>query len=207
MRLGNLLVVSAPSGSGKTTLVKRLLLGLDGVVFSISYTTRERRPAEQDGVDYHFIPEETFREKIARGDFLEWAEVHGRLYGTDRLATEEVRRRGLDILLDVDVQGAASVKSKQPEAVLIFILPPSFEVLEARLRGRRQNEEEAEIQRRLWNARREVIHYQSYDYILVNEEISRSADLLRAIVLAERARVSRLEAVVQPILESFREGG
>jgi len=99
--------------------------------------SRERRPAEQDSVDYHFVSEERFRQKIARGDFLEWAEVHGRLYGTDRQATEEVRRRGLDILLDVDVQGAASVKAAQPDSILIFLLPPSFAVLEARLRGRR----------------------------------------------------------------------
>lgn len=207
MRRGNLLVVSAPSGSGKTTLVKRLLLGLDGVLFSVSYTTRDRRPAEQDGVDYHFVSEEKFREKIARGDFLEWAEVHGRLYGTDREATDDVRRRGLDILLDVDVQGAASVKAAQQEAILIFLLPPSFAVLEARLRGRRQNEQEAEILKRLANARREVVHYKSYDYIIVNEDITRSADLLRAIVLAERARTSKLDQVVRRILDSFREGG
>ena len=204
MRRGNLLVISAPSGSGKTTLVKQLLAWLDGVVFSISYTTRERRPAEEDGVDYHYVSDEEFREKAARGDFIEWAEVHGKLYGTDRAETERVRNRGLDVVLDVDVQGAALVKKALPDATLIFLLPPSFSILEKRLRGRRQGENEADIARRLEDARREVTRYQDYDYIIVNEELGRSSDLLRAIVVAKRARRDNMEEQVKPILDSFK---
>jgi guanylate kinase len=202
MKRGNLLVISAPSGSGKTTLVKQLLIWLEGVRFSVSYTTRARRSMEKDGVDYHYVGAEEFRRKIDRGDFLEWAEVHGHFYGTDRAETERVLAEGLDVVLDLDVQGAAQVRKTQPEAVFIFLLPPSFGVLEQRLRDRRQNDE-ADIARRLGEARREVTSYRMYDYLIVNQEIGRSSDLLRAIVLAERARRVRMEGVIGPILESF----
>lgn len=204
MRKGNLLVISAPSGSGKTTLVKQLLAWLDGVAFSVSYTTRERRPSEVDGTDYHYVTEAEFRRKIARGDFIEWAEVHGRLYGTERDETERVRNQGLDVLLDVDVQGASQVRAAQPDSTLIFLLPPSFAILEKRLRGRRQNEEEADIVRRLVAARREVASYRDYDFIIVNEDVRRSSDLLRAIVLSRRVRRESMEEIVKPILESFQ---
>ncbi|MEE9263203.1 MAG: guanylate kinase [Vicinamibacteria bacterium] len=202
-RLGSLLVISAPSGSGKTTLVRELVADVKGVEFSVSYTTRSRRSSEKEGVDYHFVSEREFRSKIEGNDFLEWAEVHERLYGTGRAKTEGVLRGGVDVVLDIDVQGAAQVKQAMPDAVLIFILPPSFEVLEQRLRDRRQNEE-ADIERRLTVARREVSQYQNYDYAVVNDEIERCAGLLQSIVLAERARRQRMEPIVRSILDSFK---
>lgn len=202
-RKANLLVISAPSGSGKTTLVHQLLSGLEGAEFSVSYTTRARRPGEREGVDYHFVSESEFRAKVARAEFLEWAEVHGRLYGTGRADTEAVLRRGVDILLDVDVQGAAQVRRAVPDSVLIFVLPPSFAALEERLRGRRQDDPEA-IEKRLAAARREVASYKDYDYLIVNENLARSAAVLEAIVLAERARREKMEDLVRPILDSFK---
>jgi guanylate kinase len=200
---GSLLVISAPSGSGKTTLVHRLVKEVEPVEFSISYTTRAIRPSEKDGVDYHFVTEEAFRKKIANGDFLEWAEVHEKLYGTGRAETEGVLERGVDLVLDVDVQGAEQVKRAMPDAILIFILPPSFQVLEQRLRDRRQNQPE-DIERRLAAARREVSHYTNYDYAVVNDEIERCEALLRAIVFAERSKRERMEPIVKGILDSFK---
>ncbi len=200
---GNLLVISAPSGSGKTTLVRRLVSEVEPVEFSISYTTRATRASEKDGVDYHFVTEEVFRKKIESDDFLEWAEVHEKLYGTGRGKTKAVLDRGIDLVLDVDVQGAEQVKRTMPDAVLIFILPPSFQVLEQRLRDRRQNDPE-DIERRLAVARREVSQYTNYDYAVVNDEIERCAGLLRSIVLAERAKRQRMEPIVEGILDSFK---
>ena len=202
-RRGSLLVISAPSGSGKTTLVRPLVADVEGLEFSISYTTRSPRASEKDGVDYHFVSEKEFRSKIEGNDFLEWAEVHERLYGTGRAETEAVLGRGVDVVLDIDVQGAAQVQQAMPDAVLIFILPPSFDVLEQRLRDRRQNEG-ADIERRLTVARREVSQYRNYDYAVVNDDIERCAGLLRSIVLAERARRQRMEPIVQSILDSFK---
>ncbi len=200
---GKLLVISAPSGSGKTTLVRRLVTEVEPVSFSISYTTRAARPSEENGVDYHFVTEEVFRKKVESDDFLEWAEVHEKLYGTGRSETEAVLAQGIDLVLDVDVQGAEQVKRAAPDAVLIFILPPSFQVLEQRLRGRRQNDPE-DIERRLAVAQREVSQYTNYDYAVVNDEIERCAGLLRSIVFAERAKRRRVEPVVKGILDSFK---
>ena len=200
---GTLLVISAPSGSGKTTLVRRLVSEVGPVEFSISYTTRAARPSEKDGVDYHFVSEDVFREKIGRGEFLECAEVHEKLYGTDRRETEVVLGRGVDLVLDIDVQGAEQVKRAMPEAVLIFVLPPSFQVLEQRLRDRRQNQPD-DIERRLAAARREVSQYRNYDYAVVNDDIDHCAGLLRSIVFAERSRRERMEPVVRGILDSFK---
>lgn len=202
MRRGNLFVVSAPSGSGKTTLVRRLLQTMDEVHFSVSLTTRARREGELDGVDYHFVSEPEFRKRIARSDFLEWAEVHGNLYGTSRAETEAVRDRGEDILLDVDVQGAAQVREAVPDAILLFVMPPSFEVLEKRLRGRRQDAPDV-IASRLEEARREIHRYVDYHYVLINESVDRTSKLLESIVLAERARTHLLQERIRPILESF----
>jgi guanylate kinase len=200
---GSLLVISAPSGSGKTTLVRRLVSEVEPVEFSISYTTRPARPSEKEGVDYHFVSPKVFRAKIEKNDFLEWAEVHENLYGTDRKETEMVLEKGVDLILDVDVQGADQVKRAKPDAVLIFILPPSFEILEQRLRDRRQNQAE-DIERRLAAARREVSWYKNYDYAVVNDEIERCSGLLRSIVFAERARRERMEPIVRSILDSFK---
>lgn len=203
-RRGNLFVISAPSGSGKTTLVRRLLDTLDDVQFSISFTTRSVRGSERDGIDYHFIAAESFRSKIEDGEFLEWAEVHGNLYGTSRIETEKVRAGGEDIVMDVDVQGASQVRKAQPDAVTLFIMPPSFGVLEERLRGRRQDSDEV-IEGRLNEARHEIHHYKDYDYVLVNDSVERTSELFKAIVLAERMRPHLLQDRIRPILDTFKE--
>jgi len=203
-RRGNLFVISAPSGSGKTTLVRRLLDTLDDVQFSISFTTRSVRGSERDGIDYHFIAEKSFRSKIEDGEFLEWAEVHGNLYGTSRIETEKVRAGGEDIVMDVDVQGASQVRKAQPDAVTLFIMPPSFGVLEERLRGRRQDSDEV-IEGRLNEARHEIHHYKDYDYVLVNDSVERTSELFKAIVLAERMRPHLLQDRIRPILDTFKE--
>lgn len=201
-RRGCLFVISAPSGSGKTTLVRRLLGSLDDIGFSVSLTTRSVRGSERDGVDYHFVTEDVFRGKVDQGEFLEWAEVHGNLYGTSRVETDIVRASGKDILLDVDVQGAAQVREAVPDAVTLFVLPPSFQVLEERLRGRRQDTPEV-IDGRLEEARREVHHYKDFHYILINESVEQTSGLFKAVVLAQRARPHLLQERIRPILDSF----
>jgi guanylate kinase len=196
-------VISAPSGSGKTTLVQKLIASFSDLRFSVSYTTRAPRGGERDGVDYHFVTRGEFQEKIRSEELLEWAEVHGNLYGTSKPETERIRAEGQDILLDVDVQGADQVRKAEPEAVTMFVMPPSFEVLEERLRGRKQDSPEV-IEGRLAGARREIDRYRDYHYVLVNDEIEETAELLKAIVLAERARPHLLEERLRPILETFR---
>ena len=203
-RRGNLFVISAPSGSGKTTLVRRLLDTLDDVKFSVSFTTRPVRGSERDRIDYHFVPSDLFRTKIEDGEFLEWAEVHGNYYGTSKIVTEQVRASGEDILLDVDVQGAAQVRKAQPDAITLFVMPPSFDVLEERLRGRRQDSDEV-IAGRLEEARHEIHHYKDYDYVLINDSVERTSELLKAIVLAVRTRPRLLTERIRPIVESFKE--
>lgn len=203
VRKGNLLVLSAPSGGGKTTILQKALSLLDEIDFSVSYTTRVQRLTERDGLDYHFVTEEVFREKIAENQFLEWAEVHGNLYGTGRTETEAICTSGRDVLLDVDIQGAAQVRKAKPDAVTIFMLPPSFEVLEKRLRGRQQDSPEA-IEKRLQAARSEIGRYLDYDYVVINEELDHAADMLRAIILAERGRPHSMEGLIRPIFESFQ---
>ena len=203
-RRGNLFVISAPSGSGKTTLVRRLLDTLSDVRFSVSFTTRPLRGAERDGVDYHFVSEDDFRRRIEDGEFLEWAEVHKYFYGTSKLETEKIREAGEDILLDVDVQGATQVRKAQPEAVTLFIMPPSFVVLEERLRGRRQDAADV-IDGRLSEARKEIHHYKDYDYVLINDTVERTSELFKAIVLAERNRPHLLQDRIRPIIDSFKE--
>ena len=196
-------MISAPSGSGKTTLVQKLIASFSDLRFSVSYTTRTPRGAERDGVDYHFVTRGEFQEKIRSEELLEWAEVHGNLYGTSKPETERIRAGGQDILLDVDVQGADQVRKAEPEAVTMFVMPPSFEVLEERLRGRKQDSPEV-IEDRLAGARREIDRYRDYHYVLVNDGIEETAELLKAIVLAERARPHLLEERLRPILETFR---
>ena len=196
-------MISAPSGSGKTTLVRKLIASFSDLRFSVSYTTRAPRGGERDGVDYHFVTRGEFQEKIRSEEFLEWAEVHGNLYGTSKPETERIRAAGQDILLDVDVQGADQVRKAEPEAVTMFVMPPSFEVLEERLRGRKQDSPEV-IEGRLAGARREIDRYRDYHYVLVNDGIEETAELLKAIVLAERARPHLLEERLRPILETFR---
>ncbi len=202
-RSGNLVVVSAPSGSGKTTIVRGLLSSMSAVEFSVSFTTRPRRDEERDDVDYHFVAQDVFHAKMAAKEFLEWAEVYGKLYGTGRAETDAIRARGNDVLLDVDVQGADQVRKACPEAITVFVLAPSFAVLEQRLKNRSSDRREA-IEARLKAARREVSRYPDYDYVIINDDIDRCTKTLRSIVLAERARRRLMESRIGPIVESFK---
>lgn len=190
---GILYIISAPSGSGKTTLVNELRQYVPNLEFSISYTTRPPRGSEQDGREYHFITHTEFEEMIGRDEFLEYALVFGNYYGTTKSVLQQARERGNDVLLDIDVQGERQVKQKMPDAVSIFVLPPSRTELESRLRKRSLSENvhaEEVIRRRLATARREIENYPNYDYILINDRLEQSVDRLQAIVLGERIRRS-----------------
>ena len=192
---GILYIISAPSGSGKTTLVNELRQYVPNLEFSISYTTRSPRGSEQDGREYHFITHGEFEAMIERGEFLEYALVFGNYYGTTKFVLQQARARGNDVLLDIDVQGERQVKEKMPEALSIFVLPPSRAELESRLRKRSLSENvhaEEVIRRRLATARREIEKYPNYDYILINDRLEQSVDRLQAIVLAERIRRSAI---------------
>jgi guanylate kinase len=199
---GLLLVVSAPSGTGKTTVVERLAPLVPGLSLSRSYTSRPARAGEADGVDYNFITRERFESMIAADAFLEWADVFGNLYGTSAADADQVLASGRDLVLVIDVQGARQVRQQRPDTIGIFVLPPSFEVLEHRLRGRSNDSEEA-VRRRLLTARAEVALVEEYDYVVVNDELDRCVDRLRAIVLAERATLPVMAPMVARILESF----
>jgi guanylate kinase len=203
---GLLVVVSAPSGTGKTTVVERLVEICPGLVRSRSYTSRRARVGERDGVDYNFIERPAFEAMAARGGFLEWADVFGNLYGTGRADIEALLSRGADVVLVIDVQGARQVRAGVPEAVGVFLLPPSFGVLESRLRGRCQDEEAA-IRRRLATAKAEVSAVDEYDYVVINDELTRCVGELCAIVTAERARRARRRPGIERIMGTFRNQG
>jgi guanylate kinase len=196
-------IISAPSGSGKSTLVKRLLETVPGLMFSVSYTTRSPRGNEKNGENYHFVTREAFEAMVARGEFLEWAQVFGNYYGTHQGIVEKARDAGQDVVLDIDVQGARQLKDRIPEAVTIFILAPSRKVLEDRLRARSEDREDV-IERRLREAAVEIQKYKDYDYVLINRELAESDEVLSAIVRAERIRRDRIEDQIEPILETFR---
>jgi guanylate kinase len=196
-------IISAPSGSGKSTLVSHLMAELPGLMFSISYTTRQPRGAERDGESYHFVSRPEFEAMVARQEFLEWAEVFGNYYGTHRGILEEARARGRDLVLDIDVQGARQLIQKIPEAVTVFILAPSRQILERRLRARGEDRDEV-IERRLRDAAEEIRRYSDYHYVLINRELDESDAILSSIVRAERARRTRIEEQIRPILESFQ---
>ena len=200
--MSTVFIISAPSGSGKSTLVRRLLATIRDLRFSISCTTRPPRGAERPGEDYHFISRDEFDEMRLRGEFLEHAEVFGNWYGTHQNELEEARLEGKDLLLDIDVQGAGQLKRKIPDAVTIFVLAPSREELEQRLRLRSEDSE-AVIQRRLRGAAEEIQQYRLYDYVLVNRDVDKSVDILASIVKAERVRRNRVEREIGPILASF----
>jgi len=187
---GILFVVSAPSGAGKTTLLRRVVSRLPGVSLSISCTTRAPRPGEQEGVDYFFISRAEFMDMMREGRFIEWAQVHGDLYGTPRSNLERLRQ-GEDLILEIDTQGARKIREELKDGVLIFILPPSLEVLEERLRSRGGDSEEA-IQARLQNAQKELDQMTWYDYIVVNREIEEATKELASIIIAERCRTARV---------------
>jgi guanylate kinase len=195
-------IVSGNSGSGKSTLVRRLLREDTRLTFSVSYTTRPQRGHEQDGVDYRFVGRAEFEAALARDEFLEHAEVFGNYYGTHKGMLDEAEAAGRDLLLDIDVQGARQLKAKIPKAVAIFVLAPSRDVLEGRLRARSEDSEEV-IERRLRGAAAEIRNYGTYDYVLVNQDLDASADLLASIVKAERIRRERMEGEVRRILGTF----
>jgi len=197
-------VISGPSGCGKSTLIRRVLADLGDVRFSVSHTTREKRESEVEGEDYYFVDRESFRRMVRRGQFAEWALVHGAYYGTSK--KELTKGRSKDIVLDIDIQGARQIRKKVPAAVLIFILPPSFEGLRRRIEGRGLDSAEA-VRKRMAAARDEVRSYASFDYVLVNDDLDRAAKELEAILRCRRALLSARKRAIQPILKSFRGKG
>ena len=200
---GNLFIITAPSGAGKTSLVRALLDGDDQIKLSVSHTTRQPRPGEEDGVHYHFVAEPKFVELLGHGDFLESAQVHGAYYGTSQSTVNAVLARGLDLILEIDWQGAQQVRKQYPEAISIFILPPSMEALEQRLKNRAQDSAEV-IVRRLAAARDEMRHVAEFDYVTINDRFEHALEDLRAIVRSQRLRrekqMVRHQEVVQKLL-------
>jgi len=187
---------------GKSTLVRRLLARVPELRFSVSYTTRAPRRGERDGEHYHFVDAGRFEAMIAAGEFLEWAEVHGQRYGTGLRASDEVLQAGLDLLLDIDIQGARTVRRGPLPVVSVMVLPPDFATLERRLSGR-GSESVSERGGRLAQARREVEEHGSFDYVVINDDLERAAEQIRAVLLAERRRSARCSAEVAAILETF----
>jgi guanylate kinase len=201
-RVTTIFIISAPSGSGKSTLVARLMEVDRNLRFSVSYTTRERRGNEKAGESYIYITREEFEMRRERGEFLEQAEVFGNYYGTNRSVLLQAQREGKDLILDIDVQGARQLRNSVPDAVSIFVLAPSRDILEQRLRARSEDSEEV-IQRRLRDAALEIQNYSQYDYVLVNHQVEESVNNLLSIIRAERVRRSRMEGQIRPILSSF----
>jgi guanylate kinase len=199
---GILFVVSSPSGGGKGTLIQRVLKQVPNLSYSVSYTTRAPRNGEVNGREYFFIDTEQFQKMVAANEFLEWAQVHSKLYGTARQQVLREVSEGHDIILEVDVQGAASVRALLADAVSIFILPPSFEVLKQRLQARGTDSPE-ELDLRLRNAPTELKDYSAFQYVILNDDLDRAANQMTAIVHAERARLSRQEARIRRVVEAF----
>jgi guanylate kinase len=180
-------VISAPSGAGKTSLCRAITNSLENLTHSISYATRKPRPGEIDGRDYYFVSPERFQEMVRDGDFAEWAEVHSNLYGTSRRVLDDLIGKGIDVILDIDTQGAKQIKTKYETAVYIFIMPPSLEILEERLRNRKSDHED-EIRKRMRQALEEIKDCSMYDYVIVNRDFDRALTELRSIIIAERCR-------------------
>ena len=199
---GLLFIVSAPSGAGKTTLVERLVEQVPHLRMSRSYTSRPARQGETDGVDYNFVTRERFEAMSAAGEFLEWAEVFGNLYGTGAADTDRLLADGDDVVLVIDVQGARKVRAGGVQTRAVFVMPPSFAVLEQRLRGR-SKDSEAAVQRRLQVARDEVAAFTEYDFVVVNGEVNEAVDRLRSIVVGERARLQRMQTEAETIVRTF----
>jgi guanylate kinase len=195
-------IISAPSGSGKSTLVKHLLADVPNLMFSISHTTRPLRGAEVDGQSYHFVTREAFEAMLAHDEFLESAQVFDNYYGTHRGVLEQACAAGKDLVLDIDVQGARQLKAKIPDAVTVFILAPSRQELEHRLRTRSEDPDKV-IARRLKDAAAEIRNYKAYDYVLINRDLAEAEATLSAIVRAERVRRTRIEDQIRPILDTF----
>lgn len=199
---GNLIIISSPSGGGKGTLIKEILTSVPDIGYSVSYTTRERRKDEENGRHYFFVSREKFNELIQSGELLEYAEVHGNLYGTSMTQVNSETELGRDIILEIDVQGAENVRKKVPGAVSIFILPPSFEILNERLTAR-ETEKQEDLALRLQNSRDEVSRFNEFEYIVLNDSVERASGDLHAIILAERLRRDRQTDSIRVILDSF----
>lgn len=189
---GTVYVVSGPSGAGKTSILKEVLKEIPNLMFSVSYTTRPKRPGEIDGEDYFFVSKERFVELVNSGEFLEWAEVHGYLYGTSKSFVESKIEKGINVILDIDVQGALSVMKKLPDAVTIFICPPSFKDLKKRL-DNRGTEKENDRERRLKDAKWELSHISDFQYLVVNRNLNESVKQLEAVIIAEQLRVDKMK--------------
>jgi len=202
MSRGQLFVIAAPSGAGKSTLIKELFEALDGLSFSVSWTTRAPREGEVQGRDYNFVAAAAFRRMMGEGAFLEWAVVHGQYYGTGRAEVEGRLERGEDVVLDIDVQGAAQVRRAEPRATTVFILPPDYESLRRRLTGRATDSEDV-IARRLRNARGEIERWEEFDYLVINDALERAATELQAIVLAARCCAERRASRAAQIAGAF----
>jgi guanylate kinase len=199
-RRGIIFVLSAPSGAGKTSLSKRIVVEMSNVVQVVTCTTRAPRPGEQDGREYHFLSRQAFEQRIAAGDFLEWAQFNGQLYGTLRQSVEAATAAGQDVLLVIDVQGAAQHRNAGLDAVFVFVLPPSWEILAQRLQTRGSESVSTQAQR-LLVARQELAHYTAYDYVVINDHLDDAVETLQAIILAERHRIKRVGTVpIAPLL-------
>jgi guanylate kinase len=199
---GSLYVISAPSGAGKTSLVNALLQSTEGIVVSVSHTTRAPRPGEEDGVHYHFIDVETFQSMIASGDFLEHAQVFDNFYGTSRQSVEAQLAQGVDVILEIDWQGAGLVRQQLPDCTGIFILPPSVAALEERLRGRGQDGDDI-IERRMRDARSESSHYDEYEYLIINDDFDTALAELRAVFVAQRLHLDVQTKRYAPLLDEL----
>ncbi len=202
VRNGNLIIVSGPSGAGKSVLVSGVLQRMSHVKFSVSYTTRAPRGTEQNGVEYFFVDREKFQSKIRGEEFLEWAEVHGNYYGTSRKFVDDLLQQGEDVLLDIDVQGAQILRKKRTDAISVFILPPSYQVLRERL-TRRSLDAGFEIEKRLRIACREIGHYRDYDYLIINSELGVSVEELQSIILGARCRTAVRSESARSVLDTF----
>ncbi len=199
------LAICAPSGTGKTTVASALIEKSDNFVFSVSATTRAIRSGEHEGIDYHFVGRDQFDTMIRNGELLEWAEVHGELYGTPRANLEEAKRQGRLLILDIDVQGARQVIEALSDAVTIFLLPPSFEVLMERLR-QRSSEDEARLRRRLETAKNELKCIDEFQYVVINDRLDDAVEQIRTIVGGERQRLSRRSAEIAELRRELQEG-
>jgi guanylate kinase len=199
---GNLIIITSPSGGGKGTLIKAVLETVPHIGYSVSYTTRSARSGEENGKDYFFVSAEEFERLKSEDEFLEWATVHGNFYGTSKSQVENITAAGYDVILEIDVQGAKAVLERMPKAVSIFIMPPSFEVLRARLTAR-NTESQADLEVRLRNSFVEIRDYESFQYVVINEQRDQAAAELQTIVLSERCRTNRQTEAISAILSNF----
>ena len=202
MNKATLYIVSAPSGAGKTSLVKQLIATVEDLTVSVSHTTRPKRDGEVDGVDYHFVSQETFKQMISEGAFLEHAQVFDNFYGTAQETVQQNLDNGLDVILEIDWQGAAQVRKMMPDCQSIFILPPSIEVLEQRLRHRGQDDE-AVIARRMRDAVNEMSHYAEFDYLVVNDDFETALDELRSIIVSNRLTLRQQQIKLEGLLKDL----